>query len=138
MIILDTNVVSETMRLTPSPMVLEWLSKHQDQLYSTSITVGEVFYGIELLPQGKRRNELLAGAERMFGIVLVGRIFPFGEQAAHVFAKVASARQAIGRPISELDAQIAAIAQVHGATLATRNTDDFAGCGIRLVNPWLE
>jgi len=136
--ILDTNVVSETMRLAPSSKVLAWLSERHHDLYSTSITLGEVLYGIELLPRGKRRTELLAGAERMFTAVLAGRILPFEENAARAFAQIGSARQAIGKPISELDAQIAAIAQVHGASLATRNTADFEGCGITLLNPWLD
>ena len=137
MILLDTNVVSELMRPEASPVVLKWFSRqHAQEIYGSSINLAEVFYGIELLTGGKRRHELLAGAERMFTRVLAGRVFAFEDEAAHAFARIASARRKAGRPIAELDAQIAAIAHVHGATLATRNTADFEDCGIRLVNPW--
>jgi toxin FitB len=137
MILLDTNVVSELMRPEASPVVLKWFSRqHAQEIYGSSINLAEIFYGIELLTGGKRRHELLAGAERMFTRVLAGRVFAFEDEAAHAFARIVSARRKAGRPIAELDAQIAAIAHVHGATLATRNTADFEDCGIRLVNPW--
>lgn len=138
MIILDTNVVSEVMRAAPSPVVLNWLARHQDQMYTTTVTLGEILYGIELVPDRKRRRHLLNGADKMFTQVLIGRIFLFDEQAARAFATVAAARKRRGRPISELDAQIAAIAYMHGATLVTRNTADFEGCDIRLINPWVD
>jgi len=139
MILLDTNVISELMRPESSPVVLRWFSRQQAQeLYSTSVSLAEVLYGIGLLSEGKRRKDLLAGAERMFTKALAGRVFAFEDEAAHAFARIASVRRKAGRPIAELDAQIAAIAHVHGALLATRNTSDFEGCGIRLVNPWLD
>ena len=139
MIILDTNVVSELMRPTYASAISHSLSKYAaDELHSTSITLAEILYGIELLPAGKRKSELLAGAEKLFRVVLGGRVLPFDEAATQAFARVAAGRRAAGRPISELDAQIAAIASVHEATLATRNTSDFEGCGIHLVNPWVD
>ena len=136
--ILDTNVVSEPMLSLPSAVVQTWWSQQQPgTLFITAVTVAEVLYGIELLPHGKRRAALLAGAELMFGKVLAGRVLPFDEDAARAFAAIAANRRGTGRPITDLDAQIAAIARSRGATLATRNTADFEGCGIRLVNPWL-
>jgi toxin FitB len=136
--ILDTNVVSEPMLASPSAAVQTWWSQQQPgALFITAVTVAEILYGIELLPQGKRRVALLAGAELMFGKVLAGRILPFDEDAARAFAGIAASRRARGRPITDLDAQIAAIARSRGAILATRNTADFEDCGIRLVNPWL-
>ena len=135
--ILDTNVVSEPMQPSPSATVSAWWAQQQPGgLFITTVTVAEILYGIELLPQGKRRAALLAGAELMFGKVLVGRILPFDEDAARAFPEIAVRRRAQGRPISDLDAQIAAIAHSRGAILATRNTPDFEGCGLRLVNPW--
>ncbi len=139
MTILDTNVVSEVMLPVPSPAVLSWLSAQSSEaLYATTITVAEILYGIELLPQGKRHNVMLAGAERMFNKVLTGRILGFEEEAAHAFARIAAGRRRQGRPMAEFDAQIAAIAYLHGAALATRNTSDFEGCGVKLVNPWVD
>ena len=135
--ILDTNVLSEPMLALPSAVVQTWWSQQQPgTLFITAVTVAEVLYGIELLPHGKRRAALLADAELMFGKVLAGRILPFDEDAARAFAAIAAGRRAQGPPISDLDAQIAAITRSRGATLATRNTADFEGCGIRVVNPW--
>ena len=137
--ILDTNVVSEPMRPSPAAAVMAWLSQkpNSGDFFITAVTMAEVFYGIELLPQVSAATALLAGAELMFGEVLAGRILPFDEDAARAFATIAASRRSQGRPMTDLDAQIAAIARSRGATLATRNTADFEGCGIRLVNPWL-
>ena len=139
MIVLDTNVVSELMRPVVAPAVVKWSSSHSlDELHSSAITLAEILYGIELLPEGTRKGELLSGAERLFKVVLAGRILPFDEHAARQFSQIAARRRRHGRPISELDAQIAAIAFAHDAVLATRNTSDFEGCGVRLINPWVD
>jgi toxin FitB len=139
MILLDTNVVSEMMRPVADPTFLRWLSMCSgDDLYCSAIVVAEILYGVELLANGKRKSDLLTGAERLFNVVLGGRILPFNEQAARQFSRIASGRRRRGRPIAELDAQIAAIAQVHDASLATRNTSDFEGCGLQLINPWVD
>jgi predicted nucleic acid-binding protein len=122
-------------------MVTDWLSKQRKEgaeLHIATVTVAELLYGVELLPQGKRRAALLAGCETMFTRVFDRHIISFDEEAARAFSKIAAARRTQGRPIAEFDAQVAAIARSRGATLATRNTDDFEGCGVRLVNPWLE
>ncbi len=127
------------MRPSPSATVLTWWSRQQPgSLFITTVTLAEILYGIELLQHGKRRAALLAGTERMFGKVLAGRILPFDEDAARAFPEIAVRRRAKGRPIADLDAQIAAIAHSRDAVLATRNTADFEDCGIRLVNPWVE
>jgi toxin FitB len=138
MTILDTNVISEAMQPAPSPSVMRWLSlaPGNEELYTTTITVAEVLYGVELLPKGKRRDKLRAQAEAVFEVDLAGHILTFDEKAAHAFAEIAVARRKQGRPIAEFDAQIAAIARSHRAILATRNTADFGGCGLRIVNPW--
>lgn len=139
MIILDTNVVSELMRPNPAPHVSTWFSAQlPEDVYLTAITVAEILYGIELLPKGKRRDALVAGSEKMFSSLFMGRIFAFTDQAAHSFPLIAAERRRQGRPIAEFDAQIAAIASVRSAAVATRNVGDFEGCGIRLINPWLD
>lgn len=126
------------MRPTPAAAIPKSLSKYAaDELYSTSITLSEILYGIELLQAGKRTSELLAGVERLFRILLGGRVLGFDESAARHFSEIAVERRRRGRHITELDAQAAAIARVHGAALATRNTA-FEGRGIRLVNPWVD
>ncbi len=136
--ILDTNVISEPMRPSPSHAVLAWLSESHatGPLFVTTITVAEILLGIELLPRGKRRDQMLAQAEAAVAEDFAGRVLPFDEDAAREFPEIVVRRRAEGRPIAELDAQIAAIARSRGAILATRNTADFEGCGVRLVNPW--
>ena len=137
MTILDTNVLSELMRPIPSSRVVAWVAKQPTtELFTTSITEAEIFYGIELLTRGKRREGLLAAAEAVFAEDLAGRIFGFDSDAARVFSKFAAHRRTLGRPISHADAQIAAISQMRGAKLASGNVADFADCGLDLVDPW--
>lgn len=136
--ILDTNVVSEPMRPLPSAAVMAWLSQRPENghFFVTAITVAEILFGIELLPRGRRHEKMLAQAQATFAEDFAGRVLPFDEPAARAFPAVAGSRRALGRPILDLDAQIAAIARSRDAILATRNTADFEGCGVRLVNPW--
>jgi|SRR5215510_105986 len=137
MIILDTNVISELMRPAPSPVVASWVAKQPAQeLFTTSITEAEIFYGIELLSKSKRREGLLAAAEAMFAEDFAGRIFGFESDAARAFSRIAAHRRQVGKPITHADAQIAAIAQVRGAKIATRNVADFNDCGLDIVDPW--
>jgi toxin FitB len=136
-VILDTNVISEIMKAAPAPRVMEWWSQqHSAEIFLTTVTMAEILYGIEILPRGKRRDSLRDEAEIVFTQDFAGRILPFDEAAAREFPLITSGRRSQGRPIAGLDAQIAAVAQSHGAVLATRNTGDFEGCGVRLVNPW--
>ena len=108
MIILDTNVLSELMKPKPFPQVVNWITRQSAvELFTTTITEAEIFYGIELLATGKRRDGLLAAAEAMFVEDLAGRVLGFESDAARVFSKVAAHRRALGRPISQADAQIA-------------------------------
>jgi toxin FitB len=137
MIVLDTNVVSELMRKSPAETVVQWVNRHAaKRLHVTAITQAEILHGILLLPRGKRRAAIAAAAAAMFEEDFHGRILPFGSDAAAMYAVIAAERRSAGRPISAFDAQIAAIVRANGATLATRNVRDFAGCGIDVVNPW--
>jgi predicted nucleic acid-binding protein len=125
------------MKPLPSPAVEGWISGQlREELFTTAITVAEVLYGLQLLPKRKRREALLHQADAAFSEDFAGHILPFDESAARVFALISAARRTQGRPMTTQDAQIAAIARVHGATVATRDTAGFEGCGLRLVNPW--
>lgn len=137
MIILDTNVISELLRSAPEPRVEQWLSA-QDGLnvYLTSISEAELRYGLAIMGNGKRRAALVDAVDRILREDLAGRILPFDSNAAQSYATIATARRAAGRPIAQADCQIAAIAHTRGATVATRNTPDFEGCEIHLINPW--
>ncbi len=137
MILLDTNVLSELMRATPSAAVEHWLSAQPGtSLFISAITEAELRYGAALLPSGKRRSALIAAIHDMLEEDFVGRILPFDRGAAQAFATIAADRRGAGRPISQADAQIAAIARSRGASLATRNLPDFDGCGIEIIDPW--
>ena len=137
MILLDTNVLSELVRPNPAPNVINWLAAQSPSaIFTTTITQAEIFYGLRLLPEGRRRLELTAAISLIFDQDLTGRVLPFDRDAAISFADLAAERRHAGNPICQLDAQIAAIARAHGATLATRNTRDFSGCGIALLDPW--
>ena len=137
MIVLDTNVLSELMRNQPLESVVDWVnSQPATTLYITSITQAEILYGVRQLPKGKRRDAIAAAADEVFEQDFAGRILAFGSDSAVLYATIASARRRAGRPISAFDAQIAAIARSNGADLATRNVDDFVGCGLSLINPF--
>ncbi len=139
MILLDTNVVSEIIRPEPSPAVLQWMSDQQGlELFITAVTKAEILYGVEILAKGKRRKLLESTLEGMFDVDFGGRILAFDSACAGVFAEIAAARKRMGRPISVFDAQIAAIARVHRAKLATRNVSDFEHCQLSIINPWSE
>jgi toxin FitB len=139
MIVLDTNVLSELMRSQPNKSVLQWVARHKATiLFITALTKAEILYGLELLSEGKRRAVLTKAAQSMFDLDFAGRILPFDAEAAKQFAAIAAQRRTLGRPISQIDAQIAAITRSHNATLATRNVSDFEECSIVIVNPWEE
>lgn len=137
MIVLDTNILSELMRTEPNRNVLDWMSDQPlTSLFTTTITQAEILYGLALLPEGRRRDMLIEAARAMFNEDFSGRILSFDGEAAQAYADVASQRRQSGEPISQFDAQIAAVTRSRGASLATRNIRDFVRCGIALLNPW--
>lgn len=138
MILLDTNVLSEFMRPAPSVQVVTWLdAQASGQVWVCAVTRAEIELGVALLPDGQRKLGLQMAARAMFAEEFVGRCLPFDEQAATRYASIVASRIRLGRPISVEDAQIAAIALVHGLMLATRNERDFALIeGLSVVNPW--
>lgn len=137
MILLDTNVISELLRDKPDPGVLTWLRAFpRSEFWTTSIVIAELLSGIELMPAGRRLATLRQAIEEMIVEDFRGQILTFNLPAARHYAQILAARRRLGRPIREMDAQIAAIARVHGATLATRNEMDFAACDLAVVNPW--
>lgn len=137
MIVLDTIVVSELMRPQPAPTVLVWMNAQPaDRLWLCSVVVAELLYGIARLPDGTRKRQLATAVEGMVLEDFAGRTLPFDLEAAATYAQLVVRREAAGQPITMADAQIGAICLAQGATLATRNTRDFAGLHLNLVNPW--
>jgi predicted nucleic acid-binding protein len=139
MIVLDTNVLSETLRAQPAGAVRQWMAAQPPtRLFTTTVCEAEIRYGVALMPAGRRRAALERAVSAIFEEDFSGRILPFDSAAARAFAGIAAKRRASGRPIGEFDAQIAAISLSRGAGIATRNVDDFAGCGIDVISPWQE
>jgi toxin FitB len=137
MIVLDTNVVSEPLKPNPDPTLLDWLNRQSPgTLYLTTVNLAELLAGIERLAPGKRRTALKQALYEGVMPLFEGRILTFDTKAAEAYAKVNASAQAQGCPISFADGAIAAMAAAHGFMLATRNTRDFKGCGVELLNPW--
>ncbi|SMO34673.1 type II toxin-antitoxin system VapC family toxin [Propioniciclava tarda] len=134
MIVLDTNVLSETLKSDPSPRVLDWLLALREQPVTTIITKAELLAGVAILPAGQRRSGLEVAIHR--ALDQLGVCLPLTDAVVERYAEVVATRRAAGRPIDPFDALIAAICLDAGAALATRNTADFDGLGLTLVNPW--
>jgi len=137
MIVLDTNVISEVLRQAPEPSVLDWLANQpRASLFTTTVTRGEILYGIRLLSDGKRRRGLWDAAKKIFDDDFADQVLRFDSDAADMYAEIAASRRAAGKPISQFDAMIVAMACSRGASLATRNVRDFEDCGVDVINPW--
>lgn len=138
MLLIDTNVLSEFMRPQLAEAVVVWMdAQPAAQMYTCAISRAEIELGLALMPPGKRQAALAQAAQAMFEDDFAGQCLPFDEAAASVYARIVATRTRTGRPISVEDAQIAAIARVHGLRLATRNTPDFLNIeGLTVVDPW--
>ena len=137
MIILDTNVLSETLRSAPDPRVIEWFrAQRRAALFTTTITRAEILYGLGLLDDGSRKEALSVAIQAIFEEDFAGRLLSFDSDAADLYATIAVSRKRAGKQISQFDAMIAAVARAAGATLATRNVKDFVDCGIAVIEPW--
>lgn len=105
-------------------------------VFTTTLTEAEILHGRALLPEQRRRDDLLAAARPMFDVDMAGRVLPFDGEAVLVYPEIAAGRKQGGTPISQIEVQITAIVRSRGARLATRNVRDFADCGITVFDPW--
>jgi predicted nucleic acid-binding protein len=137
MIILDTNVLSELMRPAPDGIVLAWLrAQPLAKLCTTAVNVAEIRYGLARLPPGRRRSDLESRFAALIARGLGNRILSLDDPAAGLYGDLMAGREQAGRRLEGFDGLIAAVARSHNAAIATRNTVDFDGCGIQLINPW--
>jgi predicted nucleic acid-binding protein len=139
MYLLDTNVISDLVSIRPDQNVLTWVASHPaDTQFVSAVTVAEILYGVRRLPEGRRRMTLELEIGLLLQDAFADRILPFDATAAECFAVIMTERRSQGRPMSQFDGQIAAIARSRGATLVTRNTRDFELAGVEMINPWLD
>lgn len=137
MIVLDTNVVSELINAAPHPSVRQWfLQTPPKSTFISTVTIAELRYGLAILPAGRRKDILTNLIDSFLATALRTHALHFDEPAANAYATIRANGRKIGHTVPQLDAQIAAIAKAQNATLATRNTADFAHTGITLINPW--
>ena len=126
------------MRPAPSPHVLQWLNIQASQdIWLCSVVAAELLFGLVRLPEGTRKQQLIRSLSLMLSEDFQNRVLAFDLEAAVVYADLLARRESQGKPISLADAQIASICMTNQASLATRNTKDFEGLGLTLVNPWL-
>ncbi len=137
MFVIDTNLVSEIFRPRPDEGVVAWLeATPRSALLLPSVVVGELYLGLALLPDGKRRDALTAMTDEFIDAGGEEAVLPYGRAEALIYAGIAAHRQRIGRPVRESDAQIAAIAVANDLPVVTRNVRDFEECGVEILNPW--
>jgi predicted nucleic acid-binding protein len=136
-ILLDTNVVSEPLKLAADPTVVAWIDAQViETLYLSTISVTELRYGIAVLPGGKRKQSLRASLDERILPLFESRILPFDLEAAEICAELRARVRASGRGIGTADSYIAAIAAAKRFTVATRDTQPFEAAGVTVINPW--
>jgi toxin FitB len=137
MILVDTKVLSAVMRAAVEPAVERWFdAQPPESVWTTTITIFEIHFGLALLTPGRRRDRLHDAFDRAIDEILGGRVLPFDRTGAETAAAIAARQRQIGRPVEIRDVQIAGIAAARKATLATRNTRHFENLGIVLIDPW--
>jgi predicted nucleic acid-binding protein len=138
MIVLDTNVISEFTRPMPNLRVQAWLRDQNSlSLATTTVTEAEIFAGLVVMPDGKRKTALIQETQTLLS-AFADRIFPFDRDAAQIYPLIVLQRKVLGHAAGTADSQIAAIARLHGAAVATRNIAHFTHSGIELINPWTD
>ena len=137
MFVLDTNVISELMRPAPNSIVVDWVAgRAAANLFFSAVGEAELRYGLAIMPTGKRRDALVSEIDGMLSEDFAGRILPFDSEATRAYARIAADRRAVGRPISQADCQVGAIAHSRGMSVVTRNVRDFTDMGVKIIDPW--
>lgn len=137
MIMLDTNVISESLRPAPESRVLDWINIQAiETLYLSAISVAELRFGAALLPSGRRKDKLQNRLEDKLLPLFAGRILPLDVAVTKTYAELMSQARMAGQSISTADGYIAATAAANGMIIATRDTNPFAAAGLEVINPW--
>lgn len=137
MILLDTNVISEPLKLTGDAGVLAWIDAQMiETLFLSTISLAELRFGIAALPPGRRRDTLIGSLEQRILPLFVGRILSFDTAASEAYAVLRARARAQGKAIAPADGYVAAMAMAHGLKVATRDTGPFEAAGLTVINPW--
>lgn len=137
MFLLDTNILSAIIGARPVPEVAAWITRQpSERLFTAAICQAEILSGIAVMPDGRRRAALESAARAMFTEDFEGRLLAFDGAAAVSYAELYAVRRQIGRPAGTVDLMIASVARVHGASVVTRDSGGFDGCGLTVINPW--
>lgn len=137
MFLLDTNVISESFAVRPEQRVVAWLaSVSPGELHISAIAKAELLFGVAVMPVGRRRSDLAAMIADFLNRFEPAMVLPFATREAEAYAEIVAFRRSLGRPIRELDAQIASIARTGNLAVVTRNGRDFEHCGVVVINPW--
>ena len=137
MILLDTNVISESLKFAGDARVLAWLDAQLiESLYVSTISLAELRFGIAALPSGKRKDTLHNSLQKRILPLFHGRILPFDEAASETYGVLRDHARAQGKAIATADGYIAATAIHHGLMVATRDTAPFEAAGLKVINPW--
>jgi predicted nucleic acid-binding protein len=138
MIILDTNIVSEPMRLSSDPAVVAWLDRQIiETLYLISVNLAQLLTGVEILPAGSRRDALQGALEELIPKLFGSRILAFDKEAEVAYASIVSRGRSNGQAICVADRQVVAVAVAHGYAVAARDATPFVAASVPVINPWL-
>jgi predicted nucleic acid-binding protein len=136
-ILLDTNVVSEPLRLKPDPAVVAWIDEQViETLFLSTISVTELRYGIVVLTDGKKKEGLRTSLNERILPLFESRVLPFDLAAAEICADLRARARALGEGVGTTDSFIAAIAAARGLAVATRDTQPYKAMGVAVINPW--
>lgn len=137
MILLDTNIISEPLKASGDPKIVDWINAQNiETLYLSTIGLAELRFGIAVLPEGKRKDVLHSSLEQRVLPLFEGRILSFDTGASQAYATLRSRARAAGQAIAPADGYIAAIAMTNGLAIATRDTKSFIAAGLTVINPF--
>jgi len=135
--LLDTNCISELVRIQPEPSVVAWMEAADETLlYLSVLTLGEIRRGLAGLPQSKRRTHLEVWLETALRVRFAGRILPIDEAIADRWGVLAARAKGKGRSLATIDGLLAATALQHNVTVVSRNVNDFKNTPVPVLNPW--
>ena len=137
MFLIDTNVISETLKSRPNARVIDWLGDQRpNDLFLASVSLGELVRGARRAKEKTKRERFERWIDSELAAQFDGRILPFDREAAVIWGEIMGDGDRLGRPKPMADAQIAAVARRHNLIVATRNARDFTGMNVAILDPW--